>query len=83
MTLQPHQPSIPLLTQNTFTAVTLPDHVDIVIRNDRWRLDLAARERMAASQKAGSRWRTAGVGWEAPDAQPDSGHPAQRTQRRQ
>jgi len=46
MTLQPHQPSIPLLTQNTFTAVTLPDHVDIVIRNDRWRLDLAAREPM-------------------------------------
>ena len=44
MTLQPHQPSIPLLTQDTFTAVTLPDHVDIVIRNDRRRLDLAARE---------------------------------------
>jgi hypothetical protein len=44
MTLQRHQPSIPLLTQDTFTALTLPDHVDIVIRNDRWRLDLAARE---------------------------------------
>jgi hypothetical protein len=44
MTLQRHQPSIPLLTQDTFTAVTLPDHVDIVIRNDGWRLDLAARE---------------------------------------
>jgi hypothetical protein len=44
MTLQRHQPSIPLLTQDTFTAVTLPDHVDIVIRNDRWLLDLAARE---------------------------------------
>jgi hypothetical protein len=44
MTLQRHQPSIPLLMQDTFTAVTLPDHVDIVIRNDRWRLDLAARE---------------------------------------
>ena len=39
MTLQRHQPSIPLLTQDSFTAVTLPDHVDIVIRNDRWRLD--------------------------------------------
>jgi hypothetical protein len=24
-----------------FTALTLPDHVDIVIRNDRWRLDSA------------------------------------------
>jgi hypothetical protein len=44
MHLQRHQPSIPLLTQDTSTAVTLPDHVDIVIRNDRWRLDLAARE---------------------------------------
>jgi hypothetical protein len=44
MTLQRHQPSIPLLTQDTFTAVTLPDHVDIVIRNDSWHLDLAARE---------------------------------------
>jgi hypothetical protein len=44
MTLQRHQPSIPLLTQDTFTAVTVPDHVDIVIRNDRWCLDLAARE---------------------------------------
>jgi hypothetical protein len=44
MTLQRHQPSIPLLTQDAFTAVILPDHVDIVIRNDRWRLDLAARE---------------------------------------
>jgi hypothetical protein len=43
MTLQRHQPSIPL-TQDTFTAVILPDHVDIVIRNDRWSLDLAARE---------------------------------------
>jgi hypothetical protein len=42
--LQRHQPSIPLLTQDTFTAVTLPDHVDIVICNDRGRLDLAARE---------------------------------------
>src|SRR5258708_38258808 len=39
MTLQRHQPSIPLLTQDSFTAVTLPDHVDIVIRHDRWRLD--------------------------------------------
>src|SRR5450432_1197277 len=28
MTLQRHQPSIPLLTQDTFTADTLPDHVD-------------------------------------------------------
>ena len=44
MTLQRHQPSIPLLTQDTFTAVTLPDHADFVIRNDRSRLDLAARE---------------------------------------
>jgi hypothetical protein len=44
MTLPRHQPPIPLLTQDTFTAVTLPDHVDIVIRNDRWRLDLAAPE---------------------------------------
>ncbi len=44
MTLQRHQTSIPLLTQDTFTEVTLPDHVDIVIHNDRWRLDLAARE---------------------------------------
>ncbi len=42
MTLQRHQPSIPLLTQDSFTAVTLPDHVDIVIRNDRWRLDANA-----------------------------------------
>jgi len=41
MALQRH-PSIPLLTQDSFTAVTLPDRVDIVIRNDRWRLDLGA-----------------------------------------
>ena len=44
MTLQRHQPLMPLLTQDTFTAVSLLDHVDIVIRNDRWRLDLVARE---------------------------------------
>jgi drug/metabolite transporter (DMT)-like permease len=37
MHLQRRQPSIPLLTQDTFTAVILPDHVDIVIRNDRRR----------------------------------------------
>src|ERR1700688_2645925 len=45
MTLQRHQLSIPLLTQDSFTAVTLPDHVDIVIRNDRWRLDPVRRLR--------------------------------------
>jgi hypothetical protein len=44
MTLQRHQLSIPLLTQDTFTAVTLTDHIDIVIRNDRWRPDLAGHE---------------------------------------
>jgi len=44
MHLQHHQPSIPLLTQDAFMAVILPDHVDIVIRNDRSRLELAARE---------------------------------------
>ena len=44
MTFQRHQPSMPLLTQDTFTAVTLPNHGDIVIRNDRWCLHLAARE---------------------------------------
>jgi hypothetical protein len=44
MTLQRHQLSIPLLTQDTFTAVTLTDHIDIVIRNDLWRLDLAGHE---------------------------------------
>jgi hypothetical protein len=49
MTLQRHQPSISLLTQDTFTAVTLSDPVDIVIRNERWRVDLAARERLARS----------------------------------
>jgi hypothetical protein len=38
MTLQRHQPSIPLPTQDTFTAVTSPDHIDIMIRNDRWLL---------------------------------------------
>jgi hypothetical protein len=42
MTLQRHPPSIPLLTQDAFTAATLPDHVVIVICNDRWCLDLAA-----------------------------------------
>jgi hypothetical protein len=44
MHLQRHQPSIPLFTQDTFTAVILPDRIDIVIRNDRRRPDLAARE---------------------------------------
>jgi hypothetical protein len=43
MTPQRHQPSIPLLTQDAFTAVTLPDHVDIVIRIDRRRLAESAQ----------------------------------------
>jgi hypothetical protein len=54
MTLQRHQPSIPPLTQDTLTAVTLPDHVDIVIRDDRWRLDLAAREQKHSDLKKGA-----------------------------
>jgi hypothetical protein len=53
--LQRHQPSIPLPTQDTFTAVTLPDHVDIVTRNDRSRLDLAAREPKHTDLESGLR----------------------------
>ena len=49
MTLQRHQPSVPLHTQDTFTAVILPDHVDIVIRNDRWRLDFGAAPLLGSS----------------------------------
>ena len=44
MILRRHQLPMPLSTQDEFIAVTLPDRVDIVILNDRWRLDLAARE---------------------------------------
>ena len=53
MTLQRHQPSIPLLTQDTFMAVTLPDHVDIVIRNDRWASTWLRASRRIAIWKSG------------------------------
>jgi hypothetical protein len=35
---------MPLPTRDIVTAVTVSDHVDIVIHNDRWWLDLAKRE---------------------------------------